>query len=49
MAWPVHHRLEEADRLGTVRRLGLRASPWLTDAHRPGIARWLNEGTEFAA
>ena len=50
MAWPMHYRASEADRLETVRRLGLRAIPSLTYAHRPGMARWLNDWcTEFAA
>ena len=50
MAWPVHYRGSEPDRLETVRRLGLRAIPSLTYAHRPDMARWLNEWcTEFAA
>ena len=38
MAWPVHYR-GEPDRLETVRRLGLRAIPSLTYAHRPDMAR----------
>src|SRR3954468_9096708 len=29
LAWPVHYRNDEADRLDTVRRLGLRAVPSL--------------------
>ncbi len=50
LAWPVHYRTDEADRLDTVRRLGLRAVPSLTYAHRPGMARWLNHWcTDFAA
>jgi predicted TIM-barrel fold metal-dependent hydrolase len=50
LAWPVHYRTGEEDRLDTVRRLGLRAVPSLTYAHRPGMARWLNDWcTEFAA
>ncbi len=50
LAWPVHYRGDEADRLDTGRRLGLRAIPSLTYAHRPGMARWLNDWcTEFAA
>ena len=43
MAWPVQYRASEEDRLVTVRRLGARAIPSLTYAHRPGMARWLNE------
>jgi predicted TIM-barrel fold metal-dependent hydrolase len=50
MAWPVHYRGDETERLDTVRRLGLRGIPSLTYAHRPGMARWLNDWcTEFAA
>jgi predicted TIM-barrel fold metal-dependent hydrolase len=49
LAWPVHYRTGEADRLGTVRGLGLRAIPSLTYAHRAGMARWLNDwSTDFA-
>jgi uncharacterized protein len=48
-AWPVHYRTSEQERLETVRRLGLRAIPSLTYAHRPGMARWLNDWcTDFA-
>ena len=43
MAWPVQYRAGEAERLETLRRLGVRAIPSLTYAHRPGMARWLNE------
>jgi predicted TIM-barrel fold metal-dependent hydrolase len=50
MAWPVHYRTSEAERLETLRRLGVRAIPSLTYPHRPGMARWLNEWcTDFAA
>jgi predicted TIM-barrel fold metal-dependent hydrolase len=50
MAWPVQYRTSEAERLETLRRLGVRAIPSLTYPHRPGMARWLNEWcTEFAA
>ncbi len=49
MPWPVHYRGDEAERLDTVRRLGLRAVPSLTYPHRPGMARWLNDWcTDFA-
>ena len=48
--WPIQYRGEEAERLDTARRLGLRAIPSLTYAHRPGMARWLNDWcSEFAA
>jgi predicted TIM-barrel fold metal-dependent hydrolase len=50
MAWPVHYRTSEGERLETLRRLGVRAIPSLTYPHRPGMARWLNEWcTDFAA
>lgn len=50
MAWPVHYRGSEPDRLETVRRLGLKAIPSLTYAHRPGMASWLNDWCmQFAA
>lgn len=43
MAWPVHYRTDEGERLDVLRRLGVRAVPSLTYAHRPGMARWLND------
>jgi predicted TIM-barrel fold metal-dependent hydrolase len=49
MPWPVHYRRDQAERLEVARRLGLRAIPSLTYAHRPGMARWLNDWcSEFA-
>ncbi|MDQ6714518.1 MAG: amidohydrolase, partial [Actinomycetota bacterium] len=49
MAWPIHYRLSEADRLATLRRLGVRAIPSLTYPHKPGMAVWLNAWcTDFA-
>ena len=49
MAWPVHYRTTEDERLETLRRLGVRAIPSLAYPHRPGMARWLNDWcTEFA-
>lgn len=49
LAWPVHYRLSEPERLATVRRLGVRAIPSLAYPHKPGMARWLNDWcTEFA-
>lgn len=50
MEWPITYREDEAERLITLRRLGVRAIPALTYAHRPGMARWLNDWTRgFAA
>ena len=50
MAWPVVYKDDEATRLATLRRLGVRAVPALTYAHKPGMAGWLNEWSrEFAA
>ena len=50
MAWPVRYKDDEATRLATLRRLGLRAVPALTYAHKPGMAEWLNTwSAEFAA
>ncbi len=49
LAWPITYRLDESTRLAILRGLGLRAVPALTYAHRPGMARWLNEwGRQFA-
>ena len=49
MAWPVHYRTTEDERLNTLRRLGVRAIPSLAYPHRPGMARWLNDWcTQFA-
>ncbi len=48
--WPVTYRGSVTDRLGRLRRLGLRAIPALTYPHKPGMARWLNAwGADFAA
>lgn len=49
MAWPVHYRTSENERLETLRGLGVRAIPALAYPHRPGMARWLNDWcSEFA-
>ena len=48
--WPIAYRESEEKRLETVRRLGLKAIPALSYAHKPGMAQWLNEwAAEFAA
>jgi predicted TIM-barrel fold metal-dependent hydrolase len=50
MAWPVQYRTGEAERLARLRSLGARAVPSLAYAHKPGMARWLNDWcAEFAA
>jgi len=41
--WPITYRAGVPERLVTLRTLGLRAVPALSYAHRPGMARWLNE------
>ena len=48
--WPIQYRRDQAERLDVARRLGLKAIPSLTYAHRPGMARWLNDWCrDFAA
>lgn len=48
--WSITYRDDEAARLDTLRRLGVRRIPALTYAHRPGMAAWLNDwNAEFAA
>jgi hypothetical protein len=50
MAWPVHYKLSEADRLAVLGKLGLRAFAPLAYPHKPGMAEWLTSWvTEFAA
>ncbi|MGO1975369.1 MAG: amidohydrolase family protein [Propionibacteriaceae bacterium] len=47
--WPITYRGDEATRLDTLRRLGVRRIPALTYAHRPDMAAWLNAwNAEFA-
>jgi Predicted metal-dependent hydrolase of the TIM-barrel fold len=41
--WPIHYRTDEKTRLDTLGKLGLRAIPALSYAHKPGMAAWLNE------
>jgi uncharacterized protein len=41
-AWPIAYREPEDERLATLRRLGLKAIPALSYAHKPGMAQWLN-------
>ncbi|WP_088289040.1 amidohydrolase family protein [Kineosporia sp. A_224] len=48
--WPITYRTDEAERLATLRSLGVTAFAPLAYPHRPGMARWLNEWLrEFAA
>lgn len=47
--WPIHYRTSEAERVATLQALGVRGIPSLCYAHKPGMARWLNEWcTDFA-
>ncbi|WP_460627984.1 amidohydrolase family protein [Intrasporangium mesophilum] len=49
-SWPIAYRDSEEQRLATVRRLGLKAIPALSYAHKPGMAQWLNAwAADFAA
>lgn len=49
MPWPVHYRLPEAERVATLRSLGVRAFAPLVYPHKPGMAEWLNGwALEFA-
>ncbi len=43
LAWPIHYRSGEQERLVTLRGFGVRAIPSLTYPHKPGMAQWLNE------
>jgi predicted TIM-barrel fold metal-dependent hydrolase len=48
--WPIHYRTSEAERIATLRTLGVRGIPSLCYAHKPGMARWLNDWcADFAA
>lgn len=48
--WPITYRTDEADRLATLRTMGVRRFTSLFYAHKPGMAAWLNAwGTGFAA
>jgi predicted TIM-barrel fold metal-dependent hydrolase len=49
MAWPLHYRQDEPQRLALARQFGLRAIPSLCYPHKPGMAVWLNQWcAEFA-
>lgn len=45
MQWPIQYRLDEAARVELLRSWGVRAFTSLTYAHKPGMARWLNDWT----
>jgi uncharacterized protein len=47
--WPVTYRDDEADRLATLRDLGVVAHTALAYAHKPGVAAWCNDHTLAAA
>lgn len=50
MAWPVHYKLPEDDRVALLDKLGVRRYAPLVYPHKPGMGRWLTEWvTEFAA
>ena len=41
--WPVRYRADEAERLETLRRFGVRAFTSLVYPHKPQMAAWLNQ------
>ena len=48
--WPINYRLGEAQRVATLRELGVIAYGTLNYAHRPSMAAWLNAySRDFAA
>jgi hypothetical protein len=50
VAWPVHYRLAEHERLDVLKGLAVATFAPLVYPHRPGMARWLTEWvTAFAA
>lgn len=49
IAWPIHYRTSEAERLATLRAIGVRGFAPLVYPHKPGMAEWLNDWVaEFA-
>ncbi|WP_037307653.1 amidohydrolase family protein [Amycolatopsis orientalis] len=49
MAWPVHYRTSEAERIETLRSFGVRKFAPLVYPHKPGMAEWLTSwALEFA-
>ncbi|MDQ1722860.1 MAG: uncharacterized protein QOI26_2594 [Pseudonocardiales bacterium] len=50
MAWPIHYRTSEDERIATLRELGAHRFPTLCYPHKPGMASWLNDWcADFAA
>ena len=48
--WPIVYRWPEQQRLAHLRAMGVRAFSSLVYAHKPGMARWLNDwASDFAA
>ncbi len=48
--WPIIYRVDEADRVETLRRFGVRGFTSLVYPHKPDMAAWLNEwAADFAA
>jgi predicted TIM-barrel fold metal-dependent hydrolase len=43
MAWPIHYRTSEDDRIATLAALGVPRFPTLCYPHKPGMAGWLND------
>lgn len=49
MAWPVHYRTSEEERIETLRSFGVRKFAPLVYPHKPGMAEWLTSwALEFA-
>lgn len=49
-AWPIRYRGDEAERLATLRALGVQAFTSMVYPHKPGMAAWLNDwAARFAA
>ena len=47
--WPIHYRLDEAERIARLRDEGLAAIPALSYPHKPTMADWLNDwSADFA-
>jgi predicted TIM-barrel fold metal-dependent hydrolase len=47
--WPIEYRLEESERVETLRRFGVRRFTSLLYPHKPDMAAWLNQwAREFA-
>ena len=45
IAWPVHYRMSERERVATLAALGVTTYAPLVYPHRPGMARWLTAPT----